>query len=296
MRVVFIGSVEFSASMLRALVAHDPSLIVGVVTRKASKFQSDFCSLEPIAREFGIPVFLAEGRDDKRIVEFCEGLAPTVIFCFGWSMLLHARVLKFPPLGVFGYHPTALPQNRGRHPIIWALALGLSETASTFFKMVEEADAGPIVSQKSIAISPDDDAGSLYKRLTDAAADQVLDLVRHLEAGSVVYREQDHAKANTWRQRTEKDGLIDWRMSATSIHNLVRALTHPYVGAHIGRADGNARVWRTSLQEDKAPSNLEPGRIVRILSDNVIVVKCGAGTIRLIDHELPAGFSTGDLI
>ena len=60
------------------------------------------------------------------------------------------RILDLAPLGIIGFHPAALPRNRGRHPIVWALVLGLEETASTFFFMDKGADTGDILSQEKI--------------------------------------------------------------------------------------------------------------------------------------------------
>ena len=82
-------------------------------------------------------------------------------------------MLTLPSLGLVGYHPALLPQNRGRHPIIWALALGLEETGSTFFFMDEGADTGDILSQRRVPITPEDDAGTLYDKLTTTALDQI---------------------------------------------------------------------------------------------------------------------------
>jgi methionyl-tRNA formyltransferase len=72
---------------------------------------------------------------DKKVWARCD-------FCLGWSNLLKAEILKAAPLGVIGFHPAALPANRGRHPLIWALGLGLDETATTFFFMDKGADRG----------------------------------------------------------------------------------------------------------------------------------------------------------
>ena len=60
-------------------------------------------------------------------------MRPDIIFCFGWSRLIKEELLKIPKKGVVGYHPAMLPKNRGRHPLIWALALGIKTTGSTFF-------------------------------------------------------------------------------------------------------------------------------------------------------------------
>jgi methionyl-tRNA formyltransferase len=85
-------------------------------------------------------------------------------------------------LGVVGFHPAALPENRGRHPLIWALVLGLEETASTFFFMDEGADSGDLLSQRRISIEPADDAGSLYARITEVAMCQIREFVPLLES------------------------------------------------------------------------------------------------------------------
>jgi methionyl-tRNA formyltransferase len=156
---------------------------------------------------------------------------------------LKSEMLGIAPLGVVGFHPSKLPANRGRHPLIWALVLGLKETASTFFFMDEGVDSGDILSQKTIEIFEDDDAGDLYQKVTETALVQLEDFVPYLEEGCYDRVLQDHDKANVWCKRGKKDGRIDWRMSARSIHNLVRGLTKPYVGAHFELNDEEIKVW-----------------------------------------------------
>lgn len=68
------------------------------------------------------------------MMNFISSLNPDIIYCFGWSKLLSPEIFCLAPKGVIGFHPTKLPHNRGRHPIIWSLVLGLEETASTFSK------------------------------------------------------------------------------------------------------------------------------------------------------------------
>lgn len=75
--------------------------------------------------------------NDNSSVKFIRECNPDIIYCFGWSQLIKSEILNIPKLGVIGNHPAELPKNRGRHPIIWALALGLKQTASTFFIMNE---------------------------------------------------------------------------------------------------------------------------------------------------------------
>ena len=84
-------------------------------------------------------------------------------------------------MGVLGFHPTKLPQNRGRHPIIWSLALGLKKSASTFFFMDEGADSGKILSQKNFEILDSDDAQSLYDKFVNIALLQIENFLPQLK-------------------------------------------------------------------------------------------------------------------
>lgn len=77
------------------------------------------------------------------------------------------------------------------------------------------------------------------------------------------------------------DGIIDWRMSAESIHNLVRGLTRPYAGSHFIYKNQIVKVWKTEIV-NHAPLNIEPGKVLSVDSDGV-VVKSGIGAIRLCE-------------
>ena len=262
MRVVFIGSVEFSESLLRHVLELGVS-VVGVCTLKDSRINSDHHDLGPIARQNGIPLLYVSDVNSGETFDWIQDRQADVIFCFGWSRLIASNLLTTTPLGVLGYHPTMLPKNRGRHPIIWALVLGLQKTGSTFFFMNEHVDAGDIVSQSEVEIDYQDDARTLYDKLLSNAKDQLTDLVPQLAAGDYLRQKQDDSQSNLWRKRSIDDGLIDWSLPAESIRNLVRGLTRPYVGAHFLFRDQIIRLWKCEVnnwsEEEAVPGQiLEP--------------------------------------
>ena len=299
MKLAFIGCVQFSFAALSHLLSLDnPNLeIVGVVTRESSPFNSDFASLVPLAEKSNIPYFIAEGNDQSVMLNWLRRLSPDVIYCFGWSYLLKEPILRLPNLGVVGYHPAALPKNRGRHPIIWALALGLPETASTFFFMDEGADSGDILSQQFVPILVSDVAFTLYKKLTKTACMQISEFTPQLIAGNFKRVTQDHSKANYWRKRSRADGEIDWRISARCIHNLVRALTRPYVGAHFICGGKDVKVWKTESENDtpRRYENIEPGKILKV-NEHEITIKCGDGLLQLIEYDCSLPLKAGDYL
>ena len=125
-----------------------------------------------------------ENINEEKVYKFIENIQPEIAFCFGWSQLIKDNIIKKIPQGIIGFHPAALPKNRGRHPIIWALVLGLQETASTFFMMDASADTGDIVSQKIVKISYEDDAATLYQKIMTIACEQVVELWEQLQNGT----------------------------------------------------------------------------------------------------------------
>lgn len=293
MRIVFIGAVRFSAIMLEALIEMKAD-VVAVCTLADAPFNADHMDLTEMANRAGIAVRYTPDINSPDSIEWIRARLPDVVFCFGWSRLIKQPLLSLAGLGVIGYHPAALPANRGRHPLIWALALGLDQTASTFFFMDEGIDSGDILSQKRLPISDTDDAGSLYGRITNVAKEQMKEFVPALENGRYTRLPQDCAETNYWRKRGRMDGQIDWRMSARSIHNLVRALNQPYSGAHFIHNGREIKVWCTEVVSEPR-SNLEPGKVLKAVAASV-TVKAGSDAVRLITIEPAIDVRAGEYI
>lgn len=296
LRIALIGCVASSEAALRALLslqAKDAE-VVGLITRSKSSYNSDFVNIAPIAEGKGVPVLFADQVDKTNQAKWLAACSPDLVFVVGWSQLLGNDTLAVPALGTIGYHPAALPGNRGRHPLVWALVLGLSETASSFFLMGEGTDDGPLVSQHPVAIAADDTAQTLYEKILSLIPRQIVEIVSAFNSGTVKAIPQDERQASYWRKRTEADGRIDWRMSADSIYNLVRALARPYPGAEIVVGDRAVKVWSCAI-EPLAPANAEPGKVLAV-SARTVVVKAGDKAVRLLDHELPDLPAAGDYL
>lgn len=301
MRVCLIGCVEFSEHALQKLMeleSQDICEVVGVITKKSSQFNSDFVDLgNTLLRAKRAASNLHYYSDEPKALDFIDQVRPDVIYCFGWSNLLGKSILEAVPKGVIGFHPAELPRNRGRHPIIWALALGLPETASTFFRMDEGADSGPILSQEKLSISALDDARTLYDKIVQVAMKQIVQFTKELADNRESFYEQDHSLANYWRKRSVKDSLIDWRMEAEEINNLVRALAAPYPGAEFSsKGNETIKVWQSAVASEPVPSNLEPGKVLQVLNSRVLV-KCARNSALWLEHTAPAlSVNAGDYL
>ena len=279
LKSIFIGNVDFSASALVKLLGMGVT-IDAIVTKKDSHFNSDFYDLSKIAKKQKIPYKYVSNINNTEIVSWIKNIKPDIIYCFGFSQILEQEILNIPSLGVIGFHPAELPKNRGRHPIIWALVLGLPSTASTFFFMDSNADSGDIISQRPISIFENDNAQILYQKITKIALEQIEEFVPNLELGTYNRIKQNNKSSNFWRKRSIKDGEIDWRMSAKSIYNLVRGISKPYVGAHFQFRDEFIKVWEVKVVKN-SNINIEPGKVIDT-KNNRVIIKTGEDSICLL--------------
>lgn len=283
MKILVIGSVQFSENALKKLIRIDIDL-VGVVTKESSTFNSDFVDLSITAKKYQIPFHYTKNINTESSIDWIKDQNPDLIFCLGWSQLLKDEILQIPQKGTVGYHPAKLPENRGRHPLIWAIVLGLEETASTFFLMDAGADTGDIISQNTFPIHFEDRAKDVYDRMTLVALDQIEELVKQFQTDAIQRIPQKKERGNAWRKRGKEDGKIDFRMSSKNIYNLVRALDKPYPGAHFEYMSKDIKVWNTKITGCDS-DNLEPGKVLEIKNDHLLV-KTGDAAIWLLDHEL----------
>lgn len=282
MRILFIGCVKSSYEILQELLAKN-NHICGVITKKESTFNADFCNLSTLCHAENIAYHYSNSINDSESIAFINAKSPEIIYCIGWSELIKKEVLAIPPKGVVGFHPAAIPLNRGRHPIIWALALGLDKTASTFFMMDEFADSGDIIAQTPIKISITDDAASLYEKIIAVAKNQIIKITDDFKNDKIVRTKQISLPANSWRKRKKSDGKIDFRMSAKTIYDLVRALTKPYIGAHFEYDSEEYKVWSCQVIDDNENvyQNIEFGKVLEVYSGSSFLIKTGSGLLKI---------------
>ena len=133
-------------------------------------------------------------------------------------------------------------------------------------------------------ISINDDINDIYNNMTSVALKQIEIFYPKLLNG-IYDKIKQIDEGNSWRKRNKSDGLIDFRMTTTSIVNLIRALTKPFPGAHCEINGNEYKIWK--CEPGSFTSNyIEPGKVLTI-SNNIIEIKTGDGSIQLTEHELP---------
>ena len=288
-----VGAVAFSRACLETLIRMRAPLegVVSLQARAAAR-HSDYADLAPVARTAGVEVLEVENINALETRERLQAWAPDALLILGWSQLLKPPLLAVPRIGAIGSHPALLPRNRGRHPVIWQLLRGETESGLTLFWLDESADAGPILLQERFALTPEDDAGTFYAKMTDAAVRMLPEAVRLLGTDRPPRLVQDPSQATYLCKRTERDGWIDWSRPAADVHALVRALTRPYVGATAFFEGRPVTVWKSKLLQP-SPATLPPGTVTETRAGERAVC-AGRGALELLESDPPpAAFPVG---
>lgn len=217
-------------------------------------------------------------------VDRIRALAPDVIFSFYYRNLICQDILECAPAGAFNLHGSLLPRYRGRAPLNWVLVNGETETGVTLHKMISRADAGDIIAQAVVAIAPEDNALSLHHKLTAKARELLNDVLPKISAGNAPGRAQDDSQASYVGRRTPEDGRLDWSRDAKDLHNLVRAVAHPWPGAFSYAGITRFVVWSSRLV-DGYPA----ARAGKVLSTSPLVVACGSGALEIVTGQADNG-------
>jgi len=221
-----------------------------------------FESVADLSRSRGVEPVIFRDSAGADAAAKVRAAAPELLFSFYYRDILPPGILQQPRLGAYNIHGSLLPKYRGRAPVNWAVANGETQTGATLHVMNEKADAGDIVDQDAVPIGPDDTAIEVQRRVTAAAVKVLGRRLEDLKAGRAPRRPQKEAEATTFPRRRPEDGRIEWsKKTSQEVHNLVRAVTHPYPGAFsdvLGR--GRVYVWKTRVPNLGAHDNF-PGQI-----------------------------------
>ena len=243
-----MGSPDFALSTLQVLHAKYP--VVGVVTqpdRAAGRGRE----LKPppikvLAQELGIPVIQPEKLREPVAMEQLRIWKPEVIVVAAFGQILKQEVLDMPKFGCINVHASLLPRWRGAAPINAAILHGDEETGVTIMKMDSGLDTGPILTQRSVRISPDETAGSLFETLSTLGSDLLIETLSAYFMGEIIPRPQPEAGATYAGMMQKQEGELDFSRPAVELERKVRAF-NPWPGTYFDWGGGQLKVHRASV-------------------------------------------------
>ncbi len=231
-RFVFMGSPEFALPVLRKLVAQYP--VVGVVTQPDRPAGRGRILTPPpikiLAAELNLPVIQPRRLSEPDALEQLQRWAPEVIVVAAFGQILRPVVLELPKYGCINVHASLLPRWRGAAPIQAAILNGDETTGITIMRLDPGIDTGPMLSQRSLSISPEDTAGTLATKLSVLGADLLLETLPSYLSGKLGPIPQDGSLAKYAPMIKKEDGLLDFSLPAVVLDLKIRAY-NPWPGA-----------------------------------------------------------------
>ncbi|MBC7313298.1 MAG: methionyl-tRNA formyltransferase [Rhizobium sp.] len=288
LRIIFMGTPEFSVATLEALVAAGHE-IVAVYTqpprpggRRGLDLQKSPVHLS--AERLGLPVlhpvnFRAE-EDRGRFRAF--GAEVAVVVAYG--LLLPEAILTGTRLGAFNGHASLLPRWRGAAPIQRAIMAGDAETGMMVMKMDKGLDTGPVALTRKVAIGPDMTAGELHDRLSAVGAEAMVEAMAALEAGTLATVPQPDEGVVYAAKIDKSETRIDFSRDGAEVHNHIRGLS-PFPGAWFELAVSGKPERVKVLGSTPAEGEGAPGAVL----DRSLTIACGQGAVRLTRLQKAGG-------
>jgi methionyl-tRNA formyltransferase len=288
LRIVFMGTPDFSVPTLRVLVeaGHEIACVYTQPPRPAGRRGLDLTP-SPVQREaerLGIevrcPVSLKLPADQEAFAALRADVAVVVAY----GLLLPRPILEAPRLSCFNGHASLLPRWRGAAPIHRAIMAGDEATGVMVMKMEEGLDTGPVAAATRVPIGPDMTTGELHDRLSERGALLMAEAMGELERGWLVLTPQLEAGITYAKKIDKAETRIDWSLPAQEVHNRIRGLS-PFPGSWCEFTTG-AKTERLKLLRSKVSEGEgAPGTIL----DDRLTVACGSGAVRIVEVQRAGG-------
>lgn len=279
-RVIFMGTPEYAADILEALIASDDIEVVSVYTQPDKPVGRKGVLTPPIvkvkAQAAGIRVEQPNRLRDDDVIREVLATPCDMIIVAAYGQILPKTILDYVPC--VNLHASILPAYRGASPIQQSLLNNDTQSGVSAMWMDEGLDTGAIIKIETLDIASDEMVGSLYNRLTSCAVDLTLDVIRHWDRHTA--EKQNDTEATNCKKILKSDGLIDFS-DAREIYNRYRAYT-PWPGIYL---ESGLKIKEIRLEEEESQG--EAGKIISVDKESA-VVQCAHGSLRIMRVQAPS--------
>lgn len=297
MKIVFMGTPEFAAASLRALIdaGHEIQLVVTQPDRKGNRNKMIISPAKEVAIAEGIPVLQPYRlKKEAEAVEQIAALSPDMIVVAAFGQIIPKEVLDIPKYGCINVHGSLLPKLRGASPMHAAILEGMDETGITIMRMEEGLDTGDMISKVSCDIRGKD-INEVSEILAEAGAKLLVETLPAIENGTAVYEKQDDSLATYAKMIAKEDGLTDFNEAADLVERKIRAYASwPACYSYL---DGEqVKFYKAEALMDETPSG-EPGTVAGT-GKNYYDINCSEGVLRVYEQQLAGKkrMSAGDFM
>ena len=288
LRIIFMGTPEFSVPTLRALkdAGHDVVAVYSQPPRPGGRRGLDLqkSPVHQAAELLGIPVFTPLNFKDEADREQFRSFRADVAVVVAYGLLLPEAILNGTRLGCYNGHASLLPRWRGAAPIQRAIMAGDRKTGMMVMKMEKGLDTGPVALTREVEIGDNTTAGELHDQLMLVGARAMVEAMQRLEEGDLPLRSQPEEGVLYASKIDKNETRIDFSRPATEVHNHIRGLS-PFPGAWL-EVEINGRPERIKvLSSELAEGQGAAGAVL----DERLAIACGSGAIRLTRLQKAGG-------
>lgn len=288
MRIVFMGTPDFSVPTLKALAEAGHEVAAVVTQPDKPKGRGKEMQMTPVkiqAQEYGIPVYQPEKVREPSFIETLRAIEADVFVVIAFGQILPKAVLDLPKYGCVNIHASLLPKYRGAAPIQWCVIDGEKETGITTMMMDVGLDTGDMLEKVVIPIDEKETGGSLHDKLSLAGGELILSTLQKLENGTVVRTPQTDEGTCYARMLTKSLGDIDWTKSAVSVERLIRGL-NPWPSAYTMWNGKTIKIWAADvLPREEGFDGCPCGSVVR-QDKHSLVIKTGEGLLSIRELQM----------
>jgi len=290
MNIVFFGSSEFAVESLNKLLLNKAYNILCVVTQPDKKqgrgLKLSHTLVKDAALKNKLNIYQPKTLRNPQVISYLNNLNADIFVVIAYGKILPEELLKIPKVFSINLHASLLPKYRGAAPINWAIINAENETGVSIIKMNPAMDAGEIISQQKIAIKNDDTSVTLEKKLAVLGSNLLLQALEAIANNKHQLIKQDGAKISLAPLMKKEDGLINWRLPAENLYNLIRGCLD-WPGAFTHLKEKTIKVW-AAIIDSKENADAQPGEIIR-LSKEGILVKTGKGNLLIKELQPESG-------
>ncbi len=297
LKIVFMGTPEFAACSLRALIdaGYEIPLVVTQPDRRGNRNKMIFSPVKQLAAGHGIEVAQPDRiRKDEEFIARLREIAPDMIVVAAFGQILPVSVLEIPRLGCINVHGSLLPELRGASPMHAAILQGMDVSGVTIMQMEKGLDTGDMISRTECSIKGMDFT-EVSDTLAAAGAELLVRTIPSIENGTAVYEKQDDDAATYARMISKRDGMTGFTESADEVERKIRAYAEwPACYSYL---DGQqVKFYRAEALMDESPDG-EPGT-VSSTDKNSYTINCGKGRLRVYEQQLQGKkrMSAGDFM
>ena len=290
MRVVFMGTPDFSVGTLKAIIeaGHEVAAVVTQPDKPKGRSKALVCSpVKEEAMSHELRILQPQRARDEEFIQELKAINADVFVVVAFGQILPSSIINMPPYGCINVHASLLPKYRGASPIQWAVIDGCEYSGVTIMKMDEGIDTGDILKTEEVKLNPKETGGSLFERLSDVGARLLVKTLEELEAGTVVPVPQNDAESTYVKMLDKSFGKMDFNEDAVKIERLIRGL-NPWPSAFTFINGKMLKVWDADLISDDSVCQLrdgEPGEVVEIDKES-FTVACGNGYLIIKEVQL----------